>query len=104
MFLLDVVEQVASPLVFVITISASPMASGHHSFGENHLVAAEFVLDNRAQDQKDLGLLDHCIFEDGVGSSKFVVLPICRIERGPNFWISKPDFKNYLYRGPNWIP
>ena len=67
MFLLDVVEQVASPLVFVITISASPKVSGHHSFGENHLVAAEFVLDNRAQDQKDLGLLDHCIVKEGVG-------------------------------------
>ena len=104
MFLLDVVEQVAPPLVLVITISASPKVSGQHSLAENHLVTAEFVLDNRAQDQKDLGLLDHCIFEDGVGSSKFVVLPICRIERGPNFWISKPGFKKYLYTGPNWTP
>ena len=104
MFLLDVVEQVASPLVLVITISASPQVSGHHSLAENHLVTAEFVLDNRAQVQKDLGLLNHCIVEEEVGSLEFVVLPICRIERGPNFWISKPCFKNYLCTGPNWIP
>ena len=43
MLLLDVVEQVASPLLFVITISASPKVSGQHSFAKNHLVAAEFV-------------------------------------------------------------
>ena len=65
MFLLDVVEQVTSPLVFVITISTSPKVSSHHSLAENHLVAAEFVLDKRARDQKDLGLLDHCIIKEG---------------------------------------
>ena len=104
MFLLDVVEQIAPPLVLVITISASPKVSGQHSFGENHLVAAEFVLDNRAQDQKDLGLLDHCIVKEGGGSLKLAVLPFCRIEGGPNFWISRPCFKNHLYTGPNWTP
>ena len=82
MFLLDVVEQVTSPLVFVITISTSPKVSGHHSLAENRLVAAEFVLDNRAQDKKDLGHLDRCIVKERVGSLKFVVLPICRIEMG----------------------
>ena len=81
-FLLDVVEQVTSPLVFVITISTSPKVSSHHSLAENHLVAAEFVLDNRAQDKKDLGHLDRCIVKERVGSLKFVVIPICRIERG----------------------